>query len=203
MTDVRLTATNPKDSSVVPVACNSKGELLVTEPKIEAIPNDVTINGTLTVPMPTAGDGDHWFMYMGKDNSIQVRDETLGKSAFFANHGGAGVRQLSSSAVIGKVTLAQSNRAIQAFNGEDSLVYSVDWNGNVNQNNLFLRLNPDDLDQYQTVCDEESGKETTVYTGSYIDVREELVFLRAQVKALMEKVGIAPAGGWPVWDGSD
>ena len=29
MTDVRLTATNPEDSSVVPVACNSRGELLV------------------------------------------------------------------------------------------------------------------------------------------------------------------------------
>ena len=29
MTDVRLTATNPEDSSVVPVACNSRGELLI------------------------------------------------------------------------------------------------------------------------------------------------------------------------------
>lgn len=32
MTDVRLTATNPVDSSVVPVACNEKGELLLEEP---------------------------------------------------------------------------------------------------------------------------------------------------------------------------
>ena len=32
MTDVRLTATNPEDSSVVPVACNAKGELLLEEP---------------------------------------------------------------------------------------------------------------------------------------------------------------------------
>ena len=32
MDDVRLTATNPEDSSVVPVACNSKGELLLEEP---------------------------------------------------------------------------------------------------------------------------------------------------------------------------
>lgn len=31
MTDVRLTATNPVDSSVVPVACNTKGELLVEQ----------------------------------------------------------------------------------------------------------------------------------------------------------------------------
>ena len=34
MTDVRLTATNPEDSSVVPVACNAKGELLIEEPTL-------------------------------------------------------------------------------------------------------------------------------------------------------------------------
>ena len=34
MTDVRLTATNPEDSSVVPVACNAKGELLLEEPTL-------------------------------------------------------------------------------------------------------------------------------------------------------------------------
>ena len=32
MSDVRLTATNPVDSSVVPVACNEKGELKLEEP---------------------------------------------------------------------------------------------------------------------------------------------------------------------------
>ena len=32
MADVRLTATNPEDSSVVPVACNAKGELKLEEP---------------------------------------------------------------------------------------------------------------------------------------------------------------------------
>ena len=32
MADVRLTSTNPDDSSVVPVACNAKGELLLEEP---------------------------------------------------------------------------------------------------------------------------------------------------------------------------
>ena len=32
MADVRLTATNPDDSSVVPVACNAKGELKLEEP---------------------------------------------------------------------------------------------------------------------------------------------------------------------------
>ena len=47
MTDVRLTATNPDDSSVVPVACNARGEL-----RLEEIPDqsfDGNLQGDLTV----------------------------------------------------------------------------------------------------------------------------------------------------------
>jgi hypothetical protein len=56
MSDVRLTATNPVDSTVVPVACNEKGELLTVPPVIQQIDNDVTINGNLTVD-----DGQAYF----------------------------------------------------------------------------------------------------------------------------------------------
>ena len=49
MIDVRLTATNPEDSTLVPVPCNARGELLTVAPKIELIPNDVEIDGDLTV----------------------------------------------------------------------------------------------------------------------------------------------------------
>ncbi len=49
MIDVRITATNPEDSSLVPVPCNSRGELLTVAPLIEAIPNDLEIQGDLTV----------------------------------------------------------------------------------------------------------------------------------------------------------
>ena len=47
MADVRLTATNPDDSTVVPVACNAKGEL-----KLEEFPDqsfDGNLDGNLTV----------------------------------------------------------------------------------------------------------------------------------------------------------
>ena len=57
MTDVRLTATNPEDSSVVPVACNTRGELLIEEVKIEEIDNDVTINSSLTSTTPSDEEG--------------------------------------------------------------------------------------------------------------------------------------------------
>jgi len=49
MIDVRLTATNPEDSTLVPVPCNTRGELLTVAPVIESIPNDVEIQGDLTV----------------------------------------------------------------------------------------------------------------------------------------------------------
>ena len=57
MSDVRLTATNPDDSSVVPVACNARGELLTVAPVIEKIPNDVEIEGDLTVTGNLVVDG--------------------------------------------------------------------------------------------------------------------------------------------------
>jgi hypothetical protein len=49
MIDVRLTATNPEDSTLVPVPCNVRGELLTVAPVIEVIPNDLEIQGDLTV----------------------------------------------------------------------------------------------------------------------------------------------------------
>lgn len=49
MIDVRLTATNPEDSTLVPVSCNARGELNTVAPKIEEIPNDLKIDGDLTV----------------------------------------------------------------------------------------------------------------------------------------------------------
>ncbi len=49
MTDVRLTALNPVDSQVYPVACNTSGELIVEQ--VDPGP-DLTVTGDLTV------DGD-------------------------------------------------------------------------------------------------------------------------------------------------
>ena len=56
MADVRLTATNPADSSVVPVACNERGEL-----KLEEIPDqsfDGNLDGDLTVSGSASFAGD-------------------------------------------------------------------------------------------------------------------------------------------------
>ena len=71
MSDVRLTATNPADSSVVPVACNARGELLTVAPVIEKISNDVEIDGDLTVTGTINGDtGGSGLPPVGADGSI-------------------------------------------------------------------------------------------------------------------------------------
>jgi hypothetical protein len=52
MTDVRLTALNPEDSTVVPVACNSSGELLVDKGEPEGpdlnVEGDLSVGGSIT-----------------------------------------------------------------------------------------------------------------------------------------------------------
>lgn len=55
MTDVRLTALNPVDSQVYPVACNTSGELIVEQ--VDPGP-DLTVTGNLTVNGTSTLTGD-------------------------------------------------------------------------------------------------------------------------------------------------
>ena len=59
MTDVRLTATNPEDSSVVPVACNTKGELKLEEPiKFDGdLDGDLNVTGSANLGSLEFGQG--------------------------------------------------------------------------------------------------------------------------------------------------
>lgn len=54
MTDVRLTALNPVDSQVYPVACNTSGELIVEQ--VDPGP-DLTVTGDLTVEGSSVCEG--------------------------------------------------------------------------------------------------------------------------------------------------
>ena len=72
MADVRLTATNPEDSSVVPVACDASGRLLLEEPQVVEGP-----------PGPKGDDGKDGDPFSGNF----ADDVTFGGSAKFA--GGA------------------------------------------------------------------------------------------------------------------
>ena len=78
MADVRLTATNPEDSSVVPVACDAAGRLLLEEPQvIEGPPGQQGPPGEQGPPGQDGQDGDPF-------SGNFAGDVTFGGSALFA-----------------------------------------------------------------------------------------------------------------------
>lgn len=203
MSDVRLTATNPDDSSVVPVACNSRGELLITEPVIETIPNDVTIEGSLKVsPPPDLNSANVTFYPVIGNNDWLVGGlchHTAYSVTLLANGYRNSANEWTSCEINGSTSAAaleiRTSSALFVFRAAENWptgssfnmpsVFQIDANGPTSRS---LILRPDGL--------EKSG-------GKVIDVAEELQFLRAQVQAVMERLKMAPEGGWPVWDGSD
>lgn len=73
MTDVRLTALNPIDSQVYPVACNTSGELIVEQ--VDPGP-DLTVTGNLTVNGTSTFDGNAAFDGITAAGDIQSTDGT-------------------------------------------------------------------------------------------------------------------------------
>jgi hypothetical protein len=203
MTDVRLTATNPEDSSVVPVACNSRGELLIEEVVIEQIDNDVTIDGALTVRWVTTTRTDNGEYVFGSPQKYLLCRPPLpaSGSTFYVDYDGSTRWRPydEQGARIGTLFACTSN-ALQVTGQSDSVRWFVDWNGNQTARDVLITVDPDDASNWQPTNGDE---EAVLYTGPVISVREELVFLRAQVRALMERLKMTPEGGWPVWDGSD
>lgn len=203
MTDVRLTATNPEDSSVVPVACNSRGELLTAEPVIEAIDNPVAINGDLSVLKPADTWGGIYSFY-----PVASDDSGAYMGGLWHNEGG-NVCLMSGG-------YRNNNNEWTPFRGEDS------------SNSCQIMLQQDGTISFRTDKNKQRGsayQTTTRFTVSdlgpssfdmrlerpgdtrawreSISVFDELEFLRAQVRGLMEKLKMTPEGGWEVWDGSD
>jgi len=203
MTDVRLTATNPEDSSVVPVACNSKGELLVTEPTIEAIDNALTVNGPLTVNSPDAVAAQRYALTLSDSGVLVLLDVTSGRNVHTWTTAGKSEHVRNSSNAGALTGLNSNSAAIYVDSAAGQRLYAVDWSGQVTASRLLVALEPENSAHYVTEALGVDGDEASEYKGPTLDVAEELEFLRTQVRALMEKLKMSPEGGWPVWDGSD
>lgn len=203
MSDVRLTATNPEDSSVVPVACNSRGELLITEPVIEQIDNDVTINGTLNLDIDTTSAGNVAWSWTESSGAFHCYRGDLPVQTINLKSSGEVTLRRFDAEDERSVTLDTRTYAMSVFGATGSSVYTINWNGNATGANFFIALEPDNPVHYSSVRNVETGEETKEYIGPVMKVREELDFLRVQVRALMERLKMTPEGGWPVWDGSD
>ena len=202
MTDVRLTATNPEDSSVVPVACNSRGELLIEEVKVEEIENDLTVDGSIKSHAPADlnqysfsysgvvgnGDGLYGGLYHHSQNAVTIAANGYRNSQ----------NQWTSLAVEGSTSAS----IIQALSRSPRVVFRIHENwptGSHYEPPIVFEVNQNGVVSPSVVIQPEGLAKTG---GQQINVGEELVFLRAQVRALMEKLKMTPEGGWPVWDGS-
>lgn len=203
MTDVRLTATNPEDSSVVPVACNSRGELLVTEPVINEIANDVTIDGELIADTVRVKTGDpEGVSSIGGDYFLVTREAGHPDDSFRVNPDGhVRLRKFVNNDLQGTAYISSDYDAFSIRSKNDEIVWTVDWNGHAHSSALIINTDASNPDSWNTV--ERDGESISTYTGPVLDVGAELVFLRSQVRALMERLKMTPEGGWPVWSGSD
>ena len=195
MTDVRLTATNPEDSSVVPVACNTRGELLIEDVKIENIENDVTIDGRLLVTATdTGGHAMNWD-FNNTSATLKLTDTSDGEDVHTFGPTGRVIHLKSDDGARDSIELCGGNFPLFIRKEDGSIPWKMDWSGNVTGPSLKLMLEADKTEHYSSVKDAETGGETTEYIGPVVDVGEELILLRAQVRALMERLKMEPEGG--------
>ena len=141
MTDVRLTATNPEDSSVVPVACNAKGEL-----KLEEVPTfdgnlegDLHLEGDLIIntdkiTLDATGGGGMF------SDEIQINSDTT--SGYFARFysGGNSVLMIEETADAGGVPSKSAIVRIGKGGPGRSIAASggAEFAGNVNSNSNVI-----------------------------------------------------------------
>ena len=202
MTNVRLTATNPEDSSVVPVACNSRGELLVVEPVIERIPNNVTIEGNLTALRGTfttdAGDGS---LQLSPTESNSIRQLIDGELEWWIDKNAyAEFRKSSGGERLGDCVIAQARYGFTLKSPEGTHLWGVEYDGSTRGARFIAHVDAGKPEAYQLV--QRDGVEELSYIGETMDLVEEVQFLRTQLRQTMEKLKMAPEGGWEVWDGS-
>lgn len=202
MTDVRLTATNPEDSTLVPVACNSRGELLIEEPVIEQIDNNVEINGGLTLNVPKGNGETIKWQFKNNDGRLNAQNMTSGFVPFSFLSGGQVTVQRKVDEVNNKIILASGANSWTQTTANNTEALRITWDGFIYGPNVRIMLEPEVNENYTLYKSSESQEEVRKYVGPVLDVKTELQFLRQQLRETMEKLKMVPEGGWEVWDGS-
>jgi hypothetical protein len=201
MTDVRLTALNPEDSQVYPVACNSSGELLVDKGDIGP---DVDIEGDLSVGGSITAAGAIYVSELDESSSTS-------SGAIIGSGGSLYVQRVASAAATAKT--------IRSFHGT-KLKFSVDAGGSASfagdvtvasRSKQWMLVEQGGLchmvEQTQSLIDEGFGVDTSVDTSvdypKLRDVFNELDLVEKALSDVMERLRMSPPAGWPVWDGSN
>lgn len=231
MSDVRLTAINPEDSSVVPVACNSRGELLVEDPS--AGPDYLELaGGNLTGDLTLGSDAEFpvtTFSVTGNANfgdRVQIfpNDGTRALNVLGDEQGAARLRVLSGNSSQSRGSLAltsadttnPSNQTSAFTAGSESDPVKVRighdgtgyFSGDVvigSRNRQWMIVESNGLahlvDQAQVLQSENPAVQTNY--PELRDIPSELTMVEQQLQKVMERLKMAPEAGWEIWDGSD
>ena len=187
MTDVRLTALNPEDSTVVPVACNSSGELLVDK---GAQGPDLNVEGDLSVDgsINAAGgcDSNRYFRVTSTDDAYSPFKVTnqAGSQTFEVTAGGS-ITAAGSASFSGDVVVGSRSKSWMLVE-QGGLCHMVEQTRSLIDEGFSV----DDVD-----ADPDYPK--------LRDVFNELDLIEKSLSQVMEKLRLTPPAGWPVWDGSD
>ena len=208
MADVRLTATNPADSSVVPVACNEKGELLLEPVESDFLPlsggnlsGDLTIGSTKVVFSASEGSGDFagsihadGMISSGTNGNIDAAGAILSTVGFgsvsCSRYGGENLvfRGRESTREVWTSTIYANGHAV--FDG-DVVIGSRNKQWMIVESNGLAHL----VDQSIRAEDDEYPP--------LRDIPTELTMVEQQLQKVMERLKMAPEAGWEVWDGTD
>lgn len=203
MTDVRLTALNPEDSTVVPVACNSSGELLVDKGEPEG--PDLNVEGDLSV------DGSASFA------------SSITAAGFILNGGDLGSNTASGCRIEDGVIYAQrpAGSTFSVFGGYNGTTRttkigsdgSAVFKGDVivsSRSKSWMLVEQGGLchmvEQTRSLIDEGFSVDADADDADYPKLRDvfnELDLIEKSLSQVMEKLRLTPPAGWPVWDGSD
>jgi hypothetical protein len=213
MSDVRLVATNPDDGTLVPVASNSAGQLAVQSPSIEKVPNDLDVEGNLTVSgsatlaggnitLDADGDGTFTGTLKARQDSASAiaigvtQDGIANSDSTFRVDGNGKLRIGANATNSPSVTLDADGKGI--FSG-DVVVGSRSKNWMLVEQGGLCHM----VEQTRSTAGLiDAGFSVTEYP-KLRDVLHELDLVEQALNTVMEKLRLTPPAGWEVWDGSD
>ena len=221
MTDVRLTATNPDDSSVVPVACNAKGELKLEEPTLNSDDYVAKAGDTMTGNLHLS---DKITLNSSDGSAKFPGNVSVGDRNYAAASGNGGTLIVgnsltnSQSKSYGLVScqLDGSHTAPSDVIGFDlqhgtkrnfKVLYdgSAEFAGDVvigSRNKKWMIVESGGIAHLVEQTFTAAGVQPAKYPALR-NIPEELDLVEQALSDVMEKLRMKPPVGWPVWDGSD